>query len=87
MFDPDLIEGLSPDLRESVRQGVLLLASTGVLELQKQRLFARIAEGADNEDKDKLNEQILDYRRQSHGLTALIQFAERIKEEQENESE
>lgn len=87
MFDPDLLEELPVDKRELVHQGILLLVSTGVLQLQKQRLFARIAEGADDEDKEKLSERILEYRRESHGIESLIQLGEELKRKLERETE
>jgi hypothetical protein len=71
MFDPDLIDSYPPETRGMIRQSLALLASTGVLLAQKQRLFARIAEGADNEDEVTLSGRIIVYRREAHALQYL----------------
>lgn len=87
MIDPDLLESYPREIRDSIREAILVLATTGVLEAQRQRLFARVAEGSDNEEEKVLGDKILSYRKQSHALIALQQMGESIKMEIDNERE
>lgn len=85
MIDPDLLDTYSPEERGMIREALAKLAATGVLMAQRQRLFARVAEGADNEDEKALGDKIISYRKQSHALLALHQQGESILEEIQRE--
>lgn len=78
MIDPDLIQTLPAEQQAAVREAIVVLVSTGLLRKQIERLLVRVAQGSDTEDKEKLMEKILDYRRQSHTLEALQQMGERF---------
>ena len=78
MIDEDLFKSYPVEIQGKIREAIVVLATTGVLNKQRERNFARIAEGADNEDMESLSIKILDYRRQSHGLLSLQQLGERF---------
>lgn len=76
MIDRHLAES-SPKVREALRT----LTESNVLLHQRDRMFASLAEGADNEDPDKLATRILEYRWRAHALLELHQLGESLMEQ------
>lgn len=83
MFDPGIIE--SHPEREKIREAVATLAATGILNQQREALFARLLNGSASESKENLAEKILEHRKSEHALISLQQLGERIIKEQEDE--
>lgn len=80
MIDRDLIE--SHPLRDKIREAIANLVATGVLDAQEQRLQAQLLNGSDEEDKEKLAERVLEFRKQRTGILTLRQIGLDIIEEQ-----
>lgn len=76
MIDSDLIEQLSPADLEMAKAGLQQLASSGLLNLQKERLKERVLTGPVEESQEALAFKIQDYRRK---LTAILSLEELIQ--------
>lgn len=86
MIDPDLIDSVNGSLRTQIRKAISELALTGILEAQRQRLLAQIAEGDENEKPEDLAAKILVYRHRSHELQALQQLGESFVDVENNDA-
>jgi len=76
MIDPDLINELA-------REGLKLIARSGVLEAQQMRLHERLAFGNPDESADSLVEAIREFRRQNGMIESLRELGGRFLEETE----
>lgn len=76
MFDPDIIN-------EIAREGFKLLAQSGVLEKQLDRLKERIAYGDPDESNESLVVSIKEFRRQYGMIESLRSLGEGYLKENE----
>lgn len=78
MVDEDLIRG-SPIAKE----GLKMLAHSGVLRQQQSRLLERLLHGQADEDEKTLVQKVRDYRRDNSFLESLKQLGEQLVSEGE----
>lgn len=81
MIDRDLIESLDAFNKHEVTNAIAMLAMSGILKLQGERLLAQLAAGSDSESEEAVAKRVLTYRKQAHALLALQQLGESIMKE------
>lgn len=81
MIDKSLLQQMNPDLEAAVRNAILTIANSGVLDQQLALAFESISHGAVSEDPSELASRILRYRQENHGIIALKQLADEIRNE------
>ena len=84
MLDLSLIRTLEPDLEAAVRNAILTLANSGILDMQLATAFESISAGSVSEDPHELAAKIVRYRQENHGIIALKLLADDIKKESNN---
>jgi ribosomal protein L6P/L9E len=78
MIDPDLIESYASHTQQDIRNALAVLAQTGVLLAQRDRLAERLLNGSDSEEVGQLAGSIIQYRKTSQALLQLHQFGEQF---------
>lgn len=81
MFDPDIFESMPDHERIAVRNAIATIATSGIIERQLTRQFERLSEGDESEDIESLSHNILQYRKDSHGLKSLLTLGQHIMKE------
>lgn len=71
MIDSDIIDSLDESTRKAVVSALSLIGNSGIIEAQKDRNFATVLAGADNESEDELAKKILAHRRSNVALMTL----------------
>ena len=84
MIDRSILSRLDPELEAAVRNAVLTIANSGVLDMQLAIAFESISAGSATEDPTELATRILNYRRENHGIIALKALADDIKKDSRN---
>lgn len=84
MIDRSILNQLEPNLKAAVETSILTLANSGVLQTQLAIAFESISSGSVNEDPADLASRILQYRRENHGIIALVALADELKKESNN---
>lgn len=88
MFDSDLINELSPEAREDVRRGLVAIAKSGIIEKQRLRIFARIADKADTVGDDfSAADDLKVYRQQAAMFRGLQHLGESLDKERDDETD
>ena len=78
----DLIE--SPEVRGLVKRALATLAESGVIQLQLNAEFVRLAAGNSEDSVESLAQDILAYRSKSQNLLTLEQLGEKYAREIES---
>ena len=82
MFDREILEALSDDVRLAVSAAILLLDDTGLIDSQIQTNRERILHGPDDEPVASLAERILENRRRNAALVELQNLADQLRRNQ-----
>lgn len=80
MIDLSLINELEPELQAAVKNAILTLVNSGIVDTQLSVSFESIASGSVSEEPSELAAKILRYRQESNGLIALKGLAGELKE-------
>ena len=83
MIDADLLEKLDAEMRIAVLESFAVIMDSGIIDLQQERLLARLRAGALDEDDVKLAARIKAYRGDIAKLQALKSLGDLIKQKDE----
>lgn len=81
MIDSRLLKEYPDDHRRSIVSAILVIADSGVLEIQRRLNIQPIVSGAADEDPQKLAERILEYRRKDAAIQEFINLADEVRSE------
>jgi len=84
MFNADLIRNYPNGERQILRDALIIVAESGLIQLQRDQLFAQAVELADHEDEATVAKKIQKYRQDIRNLVALQELGEQLKTEREN---
>lgn len=84
MFDTDIIDKLPDHERIAVRQAVMTLVTTGVIQHQSERIITQLAAGYAQETDEKLMDRIRLARQQNAALEGLKALGESYLQEEKD---
>lgn len=84
MFDNDIIDSLPDHEKIAVRQAVMALVSSGVIQRQSERIITQLAAGYAEESDEVLAERIRRVRRQTSALDGLRDLGESYLQEEKD---
>ena len=82
MIDKELFDQLDKHQRDSAISGLSQLVNSGILELQKQQLLARMLAGYERESDEAVTAKVKEYRRGITAILSLEGLAIELNEEQ-----
>lgn len=80
MISLDLLDQLPENERDSVAAAIKTIANSGLIATQRQQNYARVLQGADTEEPEKLAERIMEYRRNTNALATFEHLAQKLAE-------
>lgn len=84
MFDHDLIESLDPATKIGAKNALAFLAASGLIESQRLRLFAHIANRVDTGDLYDVAEEVKTYRLTVRNYLSLQALGDTLNKERED---
>lgn len=84
MFDPEVWDGLHPELRQPVIDSLITLAISGVFKSQIECQGRRLLAGSDSQSLETLAQDIQRFRSDARVFELLHETGLRFKQETEN---
>lgn len=83
MIDSDLVDSLAEHEARTLKQAIVTVANSGILQMQEARLLLQLASGPDSQAIFDLGESILAYRRKVQSLRELLELGDQFRNELE----
>lgn len=83
MISEEVLDSFEPDMRKALESAVILLHSSGALQMQLESNYQSLIHGDMDEPADSLAQRILDHRKRQAGIESLSELAVRLKEQRQ----